>query len=338
MEEIMKGVLKLVGIVSLQIWIEPLFAGAEPENRIITRTPNITYDVVQDISVDISNGAVSDFMLNIPYPQSNQYQDIEWKTKVPRNLLKPYKESGDQRIFFTEINCQSVPRMLNKFRARLYRIETDFSKIGKIVPYKKSTRLYKDNIRARETRENMKNGWLRDSVQALTKESGGNPLKYARSAYAHVVTNFTYGLPPVSDESELIRTIKAKKGDCGLLSGVYIALLRAGGIPARLMACLRPIQEEGSCHCWAEFYLEGYGWFPVDVTFDLGNSPSYRHFGNYDDHTVVMTRGTNFEVASKGGQKLTMGFCQSLCFWFWNWNGANGKVDVSASFTGTTVE
>ena len=48
-----------------------------------------------------------------------------------------------------------------------------------------------------------------------------------------------------------------------------MALCRAAGVPAREIFGLRlgkqPTQDvTGWQHCWAEFYLPGYGWVPVD--------------------------------------------------------------------------
>jgi len=58
-------------------------------------------------------------------------------------------------------------------------------------------------------------------------------------------------------------------GKCGDISSVFVALARSVGIPAREIFGIRiPKGKEGEMtkaqHCWAEFYLSGYGWVPVD--------------------------------------------------------------------------
>ena len=58
-------------------------------------------------------------------------------------------------------------------------------------------------------------------------------------------------------------------GKCTDISSVFIALCRAAGVPAREIFGLRlgkKANEEitGYQHCWAEFYLPGYGWVPAD--------------------------------------------------------------------------
>jgi transglutaminase-like putative cysteine protease len=58
-------------------------------------------------------------------------------------------------------------------------------------------------------------------------------------------------------------------GKCADISTVFVTLARAAGVPARDVYGLRlsdPAQGEitSGFHCWAEFYLPGTGWVPVD--------------------------------------------------------------------------
>lgn len=58
-------------------------------------------------------------------------------------------------------------------------------------------------------------------------------------------------------------------GKCADISSIYVALARAAGVPAREILGLRTGKKaeqdvSGWQHCWAEFYLPGYGWVPVD--------------------------------------------------------------------------
>ena len=58
-------------------------------------------------------------------------------------------------------------------------------------------------------------------------------------------------------------------GKCTDISSTFIALCRAAGVPAREIFGIRLGKKEVEDittwqHCWAEFYLPGYGWVPVD--------------------------------------------------------------------------
>jgi transglutaminase-like putative cysteine protease len=58
-------------------------------------------------------------------------------------------------------------------------------------------------------------------------------------------------------------------GKCADIHSVYVSLARAAGVPSREVFGIRQgkkaVQDITTWqHCWAEFYLPGYGWVPVD--------------------------------------------------------------------------
>ncbi|KJS00923.1 MAG: transglutaminase [Desulfobulbaceae bacterium BRH_c16a] len=58
-------------------------------------------------------------------------------------------------------------------------------------------------------------------------------------------------------------------GKCTDIHSVFVALCRAAGVPAREIFGIRLGKEaivdiSTWQHCWAEFFLPGYGWVPVD--------------------------------------------------------------------------
>ena len=63
--------------------------------------------------------------------------------------------------------------------------------------------------------------------------------------------------------------LTAPGGKCTDIHSVFVALCRAAGVPAREIFGIRQGKEAvvditSWQHCWAEFYLPGYGWVPVD--------------------------------------------------------------------------
>lgn len=70
-------------------------------------------------------------------------------------------------------------------------------------------------------------------------------------------------------EGDVCALLQKPGGKCTDISSVYIALARASGVPAREVFGVRlgkkPEEDiTGYQHCWAEFYLPGYGWVPID--------------------------------------------------------------------------
>jgi len=72
-------------------------------------------------------------------------------------------------------------------------------------------------------------------------------------------------------------------GDCSEYSYLFVALCRAAGIPARIQAGFafhRPSETLEDGHMWAEYYLQNYGWIPVDVTWRLLDAIDDKHFSS----------------------------------------------------------
>jgi transglutaminase-like putative cysteine protease len=99
-------------------------------------------------------------------------------------------------------------------------------------------------------------------------------------------------------------------GKCTDISSVYIALCRAAGVPAREIFSVRlgkKAEEDITTwqHCWAEFFLPGYGWVtadPADVRKAMlveklelkdAKTKEYRDYfwGGIDAYRVVIAAG-----------------------------------------------
>ncbi len=134
-------------------------------------------------------------------------------------------------------------------------------------------------------------------------------LEKARAIYDWVVEN-TYRDPNIRGCGLGIveQTLASRGGKCADISSVYVALARAAGVPAREVFGLRlgkkPEQDiTGGYHCWAEFYLPGTGWVPVDPSdvrkimlvrkLSLKDAEPYReyYFGAVDEFRIVLERG-----------------------------------------------
>jgi hypothetical protein len=64
------------------------------------------------------------------------------------------------------------------------------------------------------------------------------------------------------DTQSALDTLQRKQGTCSEYANLFIALMRCQGIPARFV---HGFVHGGMYHAWAEFYLEGAGWIPVET-------------------------------------------------------------------------
>ena len=65
---------------------------------------------------------------------------------------------------------------------------------------------------------------------------------------------------------DTVAALRSKKGNAFVYSSLYCALLRAAGIPARMVAgyLVGDAGKPTRRHFWDEFYVETLGWVPVD--------------------------------------------------------------------------
>jgi hypothetical protein len=93
------------------------------------------------------------------------------------------------------------------------------------------------------------------------------------------------------EEKGALWALKNGVGDCSEYSYLFVALCRAAGIPARVQAGFafhseKEVVEDG--HMWAEYYLENYGWIPVDAAWRLFDTMDYLHFSSLRSISTVI--------------------------------------------------
>lgn len=96
-------------------------------------------------------------------------------------------------------------------------------------------------------------------------------LEKARAIYDWTCEN-TYRDPKTRGcgTGDVCALLKNPGGKCADIHSVFVALARAAGVPAREIFGIRMGKKDREDitswqHCWAEFYLPGYGWVPVDA-------------------------------------------------------------------------
>jgi len=95
--------------------------------------------------------------------------------------------------------------------------------------------------------------------------------------------------PRIGVYTSVTKALETRVGDCEEMAGVFVALCRTSGIPARLVWVPN--------HVWSEFYLvdaEGAGhWIPV-------HTACYSWFGWTGAHELVLQKGDRLRVPGYG--------------------------------------
>ena len=99
-------------------------------------------------------------------------------------------------------------------------------------------------------------------------------------------------------------------GNCTDFHSLLIGMARASGIPARFVMGF-PLPEDRTkgeipgYHCWAELFVEGVGWLPLDSS-EASRHPEKRafFFGGLDANRVEFTRGRDLVLEPPAAGRL----------------------------------
>jgi transglutaminase-like putative cysteine protease len=130
-----------------------------------------------------------------------------------------------------------------------------------------------------------------------------DPLTKARAIYNYVLATMRYDKSGTGwGNGDAIWACTAKRGNCTDFHSLFIGMMRSAGIPARFEIGfpLPADQHDGAIpgyHCWAEFYVEPYGWIPVDAS-EAWKHPDRKDyfFGAHDDNRVQFTLGRDIRL------------------------------------------
>ncbi|MGV8120503.1 MAG: transglutaminase domain-containing protein [Candidatus Xenobiia bacterium LiM19] len=180
---------------------------------------------------------------------------------------------------------------------------------GKVGAYDRQSELYRHNTRSDS------NCTITPEIKALAEKivSGEkNPYLAAKKIYDHVVYKVKYGYMPhltlgINGKSESVYVYDTNRGDCGAQSLFYSALCRAAGIPSRCLGGMQLSPGMNSYHFWAETYIPGFGWIPVDTSiaqmaldddsFSQADRKKYVdfYFGSIDPYRLYLQKETDLE-------------------------------------------
>ncbi|MFZ0641338.1 MAG: transglutaminase domain-containing protein [Candidatus Acidiferrales bacterium] len=137
-----------------------------------------------------------------------------------------------------------------------------------------------------------------------------DPLQKARKIYEYVIAHMHYDHDGTGwGHGDAIFACTMHHGNCTDFHSLFIGMARAAGVPARFEIgfAIPPGQDEGKLsgyHCWAEFYIQGTGWIPIDASEAWQNPAKHDYyFGALDPNRVRFTRGRDLTLdpAQAGG-------------------------------------
>ncbi len=255
----------------------------------------------------IKGASGSAITLHFPHPVAySQQTQISISESVPKPMLLNYRGTS---IFQTVLNENSgkANSSEGKFSAKqtfVVECSSAETKINRDYVHafnQKNRMLYRTYTRADEIIP----ANAQEVLELLPKiySNVTNPYRRAEMIFDYMASNFHLAEKSRRHDSDSLDLIKHKRGDAYDFAVVYTALLRAAGIPARMLSgILVNADSRTQNHWWSEFYLEDFGWLPVDVALGAGmefepfqnerHSPQY-YFGNIDAQHIAFSLTQN---------------------------------------------
>jgi len=244
----------------------------------------------------------------IPLPQSDGYQSIEGlRIESPFAYGRHRDAQYGNEYLYLEIPAAKIAEPAEirvSFHAvrREHRVALDWNmhREHPHAPETASLRRFLEPDRRMPLQ-----GAIRD-LSAQVTQGLTDPLAIARAIYNYVLANMRYNKSGTGwGNGDAIWACTAKRGNCTDFHSLFIGMMRAAGIPARFEIGF-PLPAEHAdqdvvaipgYHCWAEFYVEPYGWIPVDAS-EAWKHPEKRDyfFGANDVNRVQFTVGRDIQL------------------------------------------
>jgi transglutaminase-like putative cysteine protease len=130
------------------------------------------------------------------------------------------------------------------------------------------------------------------------------PIDKARAIYDYVFTTMKYDKTGTGwGHGDVLYACDAKKGNCTDFHSLFIAMARSQGIPARFEIGFplppdKHSAEIAGYHCWSDFYMDGKGWIPVDISEAWKHPEKHDYFfGSHDVNRVQFSMGRDLRLS-----------------------------------------
>jgi transglutaminase-like putative cysteine protease len=238
----------------------------------------------------------------MPAAQSDAFQEVKIVSAKGDLPLKKTRESkfGDES-FYAETSSATAPELHFDVEYDVVRHErTALGEMPHIVP---------PSLSSKEKMEDLQpdalvpiTGLPADLAIKVT-QGKTQPLDKARAIYDYVFTTLRYDKTGTGwGRGDVLYACDAKKGNCTDFHSLFIAMARSQGIPARFEIGFplppdKHSAEIAGYHCWSDFYVEGKGWIPVDIS-EAWKHPEKRDyfFGSHDVNRVQFSMGRDLRL------------------------------------------
>ena len=238
----------------------------------------------------------------IPAAQSDAYQEVKIISAQGDLPLRRTSESRfGNHIYFAETSGSTQPELH-------FDVEYDVTRHERVA-LGQSAHLVAASLSSAEKQQDLQPDvlvpvtGLPADLAAQVTQGKTQPLDKARAIYDYVFTTMRYDKTGTGwGHGDVLYACDAKKGNCTDFHSLFIAMARSQGIPARFEIGFplppdKHTAEIAGYHCWSDFWIDGKGWIPVDI------SEAWKHqekrdyfFGSHDVNRMQFSMGRDLRL------------------------------------------
>ena len=267
---------------------------------------NKSFDATYIATVGGIPEGTKELKLWIPLPSSRGYQKVsDVSIESPYTFKRLDEREFDNHYAFTTIKNPPAGDLTVKVHFRATRDEASIEHPAETKASKRelARALRADKLVTLSPR-------VKELANQVTAEKTTR-VDQAHAIYDYLVTTIKYDKTiPGWGHGDTERACDIKAGNCTDFHSMFLSMARAKGIPARFVIGFPLTAKDGNVkgyHCWAEFYLDGKGWVPVDAS-DASKSadPTLRQylFGHLDPERVQFTVGRDLVLSPSTAEPL----------------------------------
>ena len=237
-----------------------------------------------------------------PAARSDAYQEVKVisaKGDLPLTIKRESKYGNE--IYYAE--TKSAKAELH------FEVEYDVVRHERIALGQTSPHLVSVSLAKKERQEDLQPDalvpvtGLPADLAAKVTEGKSQPMEKARAIYDYVFTTMRYDKTGTGwGHGDVLYACDAKKGNCTDFHSLFIAMARSQGIPARFeigfpLPADKHSGEIAGYHCWSDFWIDGKGWIPVDIS-EAWKHPEERDyfFGSHDVNRMQFSMGRDLRL------------------------------------------
>ncbi len=239
----------------------------------------------------------------IPAAQSDSYQEVK---VISAKCDLPLKRTGEPKygnqMYYAESSGATQPELH-------FDVEYDVIRHERVALGQSAPHVIAVSLSSTEKEQDLHPDilvpvtGLPADLAAKVTQGKAQSLDKARAIYDYVFATMRYDKTGTGwGHGDVLYACDAKKGNCTDFHSLFIAMARSQGIPARFEIGfpLPPDKHFGEIagyHCWSDFWIDGKGWIPVDI------SEAWKHqekrdyfFGSHDVNRMQFSMGRDLRL------------------------------------------